>query len=228
MSEDDRARVQGGRQGLGPGRRRQPPPRRLRRRQRGRRLVRRRPQRLRRPPRGPPGRGRLDLPHHPARRVASISARLSIFLAGLFVVRGKRAEAPPPTKESQMRFMMFMYPEIEEKDWEPDAGGGGGDGPLQRGAAQGRACCSRSTGCGRPATAASSASTAGQGDDHRRALRGGEGGRRRLLADPGALQGGGAGVGRPLPGRRTAGSRCGACFEMEDFPQEVQDAYEGP
>ena len=33
------------------------------------RLVRRRPQRLRRPPRGQAGRGRLDLPHHSARRV---------------------------------------------------------------------------------------------------------------------------------------------------------------
>ena len=62
------------------GRRRQAPPRDLRRQQRSRRLVRRRPQRLRRPPRGPPGRGRLDLPHHPPRRVTPSAMSISVAL----------------------------------------------------------------------------------------------------------------------------------------------------
>jgi hypothetical protein len=41
--------------------------------------------------------------------------------AGLVRRCGKRAEVPPATKEDQMRFMMFMYPEIKEEDWTPSA-----------------------------------------------------------------------------------------------------------
>src|SRR3954454_3540493 len=71
---------------MGRGRQWQAPSRNLRRRQRGERLVRRRPQRLRRPPPGASGRGCLRLPDYAPRGVTRLLAREPEVSGALFVV----------------------------------------------------------------------------------------------------------------------------------------------
>ena len=125
-----------------------------------------------------------------------------------------------------MRFMMFMYPEISEEEWNPTRRGRGGDEPLQRGAAQGRACCSRSTACTRPAKGRASASTP--------------------TASSSVTDGPFAEAKEVVGGywliqarskeeavewaSRCPGENCTVevrrVFEMEDFPQDVQEAAE--
>ena len=107
-----------------------------------------------------------------------------------------------------MRFMMLMYPQIEEADWNPTAEAVAAMGRYNE-ELQKAGMLLALDGL-RPPSDGGSVSFDGEGkvDGHRRALRRGQGGRRRLLADPGALEGGGAGVGAAAAPTGTAGSRC--------------------
>ena len=126
-----------------------------------------------------------------------------------------------------MRFMMMMIPKgYESADAGHDAGRQGrrGDDEVQRGPAEGGGAA----GAGRPAPALDGRARVVRGrqaQGHRRALRRGEGGARRLLDDPGQ-------VARKRPSSGPA--RCPAgenevievrqVQEFADFPQDIQEA----
>ncbi len=98
-----------------------------------------------------------------------------------------------------MRFMMFMYPEISEEEWNPSAEDVAEMGRYNEELRKAGMLLSLD-GLHPPGEGARVSFDAEGGSScHRRAVRGGEGGRRRLLADPGALQGGGNRVGLALP-----------------------------
>ena len=99
-----------------------------------------------------------------------------------------------------MRFMMFMYPEISEEEWNPSAEDVAAMSRYNEELRKAGMLLSLD-GLHPPGEGARVNFYRRQDDRHRRAVRRGQGGRRRLLADPGALEGGGGRVGLPLPGR---------------------------
>ena len=101
-----------------------------------------------------------------------------------------------------MRFMMFMYPQISEEDWNPSAEAVAEMARYNeelRKAGMLLALDGLRPPVGRRLGRASRARRVG---GHRRALHRGQGGRRRLLDDPGALDRGGGRVGEALPGEQ--------------------------
>ena len=128
-----------------------------------------------------------------------------------------------------MRFMMLMIPkgyETAAPGTTPDPKARGGDDEVQRGAAEGR----RAAGARRPASAIGS--RAGHvcrrdAERDRRSVRRGQGSRRRLLDDPGAVARRSDPVGHALPGRRrTKRSKCARSSRCPSFRPRSRRRWE--
>ena len=187
----NRARLQGGRQGLGRGRQRPPPSRAsssaTTKRPAGSAAA---PAPTSSTPRPTRPRSSRSSASSPATSSGEISApcrfRRRSFVA--VVERGfgpASGGAPPPqAKEDAMRFMMFMYPQISDEEWHPTPA------TWPRWAATTTscsrpACCSRATACTRPRGRPRQLRRPPASDRDRRPVRRDQGADRRLLDDPG-------------------------------------------
>ncbi len=123
-----------------------------------------------------------------------------------------------------MRFMMFMYPQIEEQDWNPTAEAVAGDGPLQRGAAQGRDAARRWTACSPPSEGGI---VSFDGEGKATVTDGPFAEAKEVVGGYWLIQARSKEEALEWASR-VPGENCRVevrrVFEMEDFPQDVQDA----
>ena len=117
-----------------------------------------------------------------------------------------------------MRFMMVMIPNVDEETWHPSP-----DTIAEMSKYNeelGKAGVLLAIDGLQPSAKGARVSFAGgQGDRHRRPLHRGQGDHRRLLADPGQVEGGGGGMGESVPSLRRRRDRGSSGLRGSDFAE---------